>query len=126
MRARTPPAHRQFARAMRREPTDAEPRLWQALKARQLEGSKFRRQVPLKGYIVDFVCFEARLIVEVDGSQHADSAADRVRDDAFAAGGFRTIRFWNDDVLRNIEGVCLEILIALREGASPSLANPKA
>jgi very-short-patch-repair endonuclease len=119
MRARTPPTHRTFARTMRKDATDAEARLWQALKGRQLEGFKFKRQVPLKGYIVDFVCFEARLIVEVDGSQHAESAADAVRDAAFAADGFRTLRFWNDDVLRNIDGLCAEVLMMLGRCRNP-------
>jgi very-short-patch-repair endonuclease len=109
---------------MRKDATNAEARLWQALKGRQLEGFKFRRQVPLKGYIVDFVCFDARLIVEVDGSQHAESAADSTRDAAFASDGFRTLRFWNDDVLRNIDGVCAEILMMLRQ-CRESDTNPR-
>lgn len=113
MRHNPPPAHRRHARAMRVAMTDAEAILWASLRDRRLEGFKFRRQVPLKGYIVDFVCFTARLIVEVDGSQHADSAYDARRDAAFAADGFLTLRFWNDNVIDNADRVCGAILDAL-------------
>jgi very-short-patch-repair endonuclease len=97
-----PPRHRRFARDMRADATKAENLLWQALRNRQLEGLKFKRQVPLDGYILDFVCFEARLIVEVDGGQHSESTSDLERDQHFAAQGFRTLRFWNDEAERNI------------------------
>ena len=95
---------------MRADATKAENLLWQALRAKQLEGLKFRRQVPLDGYILDFVCFEASLIVEVDGGQHSQSADDAVRDRHFERQGFRTLRVWNDEVTRNLDGVCLTIL----------------
>ena len=95
---------------MRADSTKAENMLWQALRNKQLEGLKFKRQEPLDGYILDFVCFEARLIVEVDGSQHAESERDAVRDRHFEAAGFKMLRFWNDDVLTGIDGVCLMIL----------------
>lgn len=98
MRQTVPPPHRSFARAMRSDATKAENLLWQALRNRKLEGLKFRRQVPLDGYILDFVCFEARLIVEVDGGQHSQSARDAVRDRHFESKGFRTLRVWNDEV----------------------------
>jgi very-short-patch-repair endonuclease len=101
---------RAFARKMRADATKAENLLWQAVRNKQLEGLKFKRQVPLDGYILDFVCFEARLIVEVDGSQHSGSVRDVVRDRHFEDQGFRTIRFWNDEIERNIDGVCLTIL----------------
>ena len=104
------PAHREYARDMRTDFTKAENLLWQALRNRQLEGLKFKRQVPLGGYILDFVCLEARLIVEVDGGQHSESARDLERDVYFQSQGFRTLRFWNDEVERNIDGVCLTIL----------------
>lgn len=78
---------------MRADATKAENLLWQALRNRQLEGLKFKRQVPLDGYVLDFVCFEARLIVEVDGGQHSGSAQDAERDRHFAGQGFRTLRF---------------------------------
>jgi len=95
---------------MRSDSTKAENMLWQALRNRQLNGFKFKRQMPLSGYILDFVCFDARLIIEVDGSQHAESKRDLKRDAYFQSQGFRTIRFWNDDILRNLDGVCLTIL----------------
>ena len=76
--------------------------------------SSSAKQVPLKGYILDFVCFAPKLIVEVDGWQHADNECDVRRDAAFAADGFRILRVWNDEVLTNIDGVCLTILSELR------------
>ena len=95
---------------MRADSTKAENVLWQALRGKQLDGLKFKRQVPLDGYIIDFVCFEARLIVEVDGGQHAESKSDVERDRYFEIQGFRTLRFWNDAVVEDIEGVCLTIM----------------
>src|SRR5262245_14031426 len=93
------------ARALRRAMTDAERKLWFALRDRRLEGTKFRRQVPIGPYIADFVYFESRMVIEVDGGQHADSAHDAKRDRWFEANRFRVLRFWNNDVLSNIEGV---------------------
>jgi very-short-patch-repair endonuclease len=84
--------------------TDAERKLWRALRSRSI-GPKFRRQVPLGPYVVDFVCFESKLIVEVDGGQHAGSATDAARNRYFGERGYRVLRFWNNDVLRNLEGV---------------------
>ena len=110
MRQRTLSRHRIFARSMRADATRAENLLWQALRNRQLEGLKFKRQVPLDGYILDFVCFEAKLIIEVDGDQHSESTRDAVRDRHFEAKGFRTLRVWNDEVEKNIDGVCGTIL----------------
>ena len=110
LRQPVPPTHRTFARKMRADATKAENVLWQALRKKQLEGLKFKRQVPLDGYILDFVCFDARLIVEVDGGQHSESASDAARDRHFEAASFRVLRFWNDDVLKNIDGVCMMIL----------------
>jgi very-short-patch-repair endonuclease len=104
------PAHRKYARDMRTDSTKAENLLWQALRNRQLEGLKFKRQVPLGGYILDFVCLETRLIVEVDGGQHSEAARDLERDAYFESQGFRTLRFWNDEVERNMDGVCRTIL----------------
>ncbi|PWW01830.1 very-short-patch-repair endonuclease [Hoeflea marina] len=114
MRHNPPPIHRSRARAMRADATRPEAILWQALRDRQLEGFKFRRQVPLARYILDFVCFEARLIVEVDGHQHADSARDMRRDAVFVVKGFRVLRFWNHEVLENVDGVCHAILAELQ------------
>jgi very-short-patch-repair endonuclease len=95
---------------MRADATKAENLLWQALRNRQLAGLKFKRQVPPGGYILDFVCFEARLIVEVDGGQHAESNRDVERDRMFESQGFRTLRFWNDEVIGNIDAVCETIM----------------
>ena len=112
MHREPPPAHRDFAKSMRAEPTDADRRLWHLLRAHRLAGLKFRRQVPIDGFIVDFVCFEARLVVEVDGGQHAGSTADASRDKHLAALGFRVLRVWNNDVLNNPEGIAATIRAA--------------
>jgi very-short-patch-repair endonuclease len=114
MRHRPPQLNRQRARAMRADATRPEEALWQMLKDRRLDGYKFRRQVPLKGFILDFVCFEARLIIEVDGWQHAQSPTDAVRDATFRAEGFRILRFWNDEVTDSPDDVWRAILGALR------------
>ncbi len=108
-----PQVNRVRARAMRRDPTRAENLLWQALRDRRLEGYKFRRQVPLERYILDFVCFDAMLIVEVDGAQHAESTRDIIRDAVFRARGFRILRVWNDDVIDHMDGTLRLILTAL-------------
>ncbi|HEY9012822.1 MAG TPA: DUF559 domain-containing protein [Devosia sp.] len=102
-----------FARSMRSQPTDAERAMWTILRAGRLGGLKFKRQVPLARYIVDFVCFEEKLIVEIDGSQHAGAVADAERDAFFASEGFRTLRFWNTEVLTNRDGVARVILVAV-------------
>ncbi len=102
------------ARRLRANPTDAEIRLWSRLRRKHLDGFRFRRQHPMGPYVVDFFCPEAKLVVEVDGGQHADSASDAVRTRWLEAGGHRVIRFWNNDVLANTEGVLLTILGALR------------
>lgn len=114
MRRDVPDRLRQFAKAMRSDATRAENMLWQAVRRSQLEGFKFKRQVPIDGYILDFVCFEARLIVEVDGAQHAESTRDARRDAYFSQQGFRTVRVWNHEVTTNLEGVCLTILTELK------------
>jgi very-short-patch-repair endonuclease len=85
--------------------TDAERKLWYALRDRRFAGFKFRRQVPFGNFIADFICFEQRFIIEVDGSQHADSRRDELRDRWLIANRFRVRRLWNNDVLRNLEGV---------------------
>ncbi len=90
---------RRFARSMRAEPTAAERKLWLLLRSRRFAGYKFRRQAPLGPYILDFVCMERRLIVEADGSQHAESPRDVERDLWLRAAGFRVRRFWNADIL---------------------------
>src|SRR5262245_28169166 len=100
---------------MRREPTDAEAAMWRLLRNRRLSAHKFRRQVPFRNYILDFVCFEKRLVVEIDGSQHAESPGDSVREAALAAEGFRTVRYWNNDVLQQSVAVLEDILAKLAE-----------
>jgi very-short-patch-repair endonuclease len=104
-----------LARRLRQSATDAEMRLWSRLRGKQLEGFRFRRQHPMGRYIVDFFCPEAKLVVEADGGQHADNEADSIRADWLLAQGYRVLRFWNNDVLANTEGVLLTILEALRE-----------
>jgi very-short-patch-repair endonuclease len=104
---------RDRARAMRRDDTDAEARLWAMLRDRRLGGWRWKRQVPLKPYIADFLCPEAKLIVEVDGGQHGERIAyDKRRTQHLMGLGYRVIRFWNSEVLTNRNGVCLTILDA--------------
>ncbi len=92
------------AKDLRKSSTDAERFLWKLLRTKQVEGLKFRRQQPIGKYIADFVCFEKSLIIEVDGGQHStDKDADR--DSWLISQGFKVLRFWNHDVLLNIEGV---------------------
>jgi len=93
------------ARELRQRMTNAERKLWYALRDRRFARFKFRRQVPIGRFIADFVCFERRLVIEVDGGQHAESVRDQWRDRWFAANGFRVLRFWNNEVLKNLEGV---------------------
>jgi very-short-patch-repair endonuclease len=102
-----------FARRLRVNQTDAETVLWNRIRNRQLDGHKFARQVPIGGYICDFVCREKQLVIEVDGGQHNESTADAIRDRRLNEEGYRVIRFWNNDVLGNIEGVLLTIQSAL-------------
>ena len=102
---RIKPAQRSFATDLRNRATDAERALWKSLRGDSLNGLRFRRQFPLGIYIVDFVCFEVRLIVEVDGGQHADSTKDALRDAWLKSQGFQVLRFWNNEVLQNMEGV---------------------
>jgi very-short-patch-repair endonuclease len=106
---------------MRSEATDAEHRLWQLLRAHRFAGHKFRRHVPIDYYIADFVCFARRLIIELDGGQHADSTSDERRDTYLRQQGFSVLRIWNNDIFGNEEGVAGLILSAL---AAPPLPNP--
>ena len=102
------------ARKLRRDSTDAERKLWFALRGGRLEGWKFRRQVPIAPYLVDFLCLEANLVIEVDGGQHDwNRAKDEARTRYIEQFGFRVIRFWNNDVLRNFPGVLEQILMEL-------------
>lgn len=106
---------------MRRKMTDAELKLWNELRAHRLMGLGFRRQFPIAGYIVDFACPEKKLIVEVDGSQHADEAAvvaDAARARRLEQDGWTILRFWNDDILRDIDNVCQHIVISAGQGGA--------
>ncbi len=99
-----------FARELRNNSTDAERILWRYLKNSQIEGVKFRRQQPIEAYIVDFVSFDKRIVIELDGGQHAENEEyDKQRDACLYANGFVVLRFWNNEVIENIEGV-LEVI----------------
>ena len=102
-----------IARRLRANQTDAETVLWNRIRNRQIDEHKFARQVPILGYICDFVCREQRLVIEVDGGQHNESAADAIRDRRLMDEGYRVLRFWNNDVLGNTEGVLTTIQIDL-------------
>jgi very-short-patch-repair endonuclease len=108
------PLAKSHARAMRREPTDAERTLWYALRDRRLASLKWRRQFPIGEFIVDFVCLEHRMIVECDGSQHAENPRDAARDAWLRSQGFEIARFWNHEVLRERESVIDTILSRCR------------
>jgi len=96
--------------------TDAERKLWNTLRNRQFGEYKFRRQVPIGPYVVDFVCFEEKLIIEVDGGQHAEEfERDAARTEWLEAEGYRVVRFWNNDVLGNTDGVIRAIEAALHK-----------
>ncbi|MGA0562148.1 endonuclease domain-containing protein [Ancylobacter sp. VNQ12] len=103
------------ARSLRRDQTEVEKLLWSHLRNRQLDGWKFRRQEPIDRFTVDFLCSDAKLVIELDGGQHAvEKDAGRTR--MIEACGYLVIRFWNNDVLTNIDGVLLRILEVLRGG----------
>jgi very-short-patch-repair endonuclease len=105
---------REFARYLRRNMTDAEQVLWRHLRDRQLAGAKFRRQQAIGPYVVDFVDFETRLIIEADGGEHNGSASDLLRDEWFASQGFRILRFWNNQILQETAAVLERIRIELK------------
>ncbi len=108
-----PPQRRANAKRMRKAMTDAELKLWNELRAHRLMGLSFRRQMPIAGYIVDFVCPTHRLIVEIDGWQHALAANvsyDDTRTQRLQSDGWTVLRFWNDDILRDIDSVCSHII----------------
>ena len=107
---------------LRKASTDAERKLWALLRSRHLAGWKFRRQAPIDHYIVDFVCFDARLIIEVDGGHHQEQVAyDEVRTDYLKNQGFRVLRFWNNQALKEIDPVQEAILAEL--GAFPGAST---
>ncbi|MBO9574274.1 MAG: endonuclease domain-containing protein [Sphingobium sp.] len=104
---------RNKARELRRNSTEAEKKLWSILRSRQLSGWKFRRQVPIGPYIVDFICHEAHLVIEADGGQHAECKSDASRDEWLKREGFWILRLWNNDILTNEEGVARVVLATL-------------
>jgi very-short-patch-repair endonuclease len=108
------------ARILRKNAIDAERRLWRCLRQKQIDGFRFRRQQPIGPYIGDFFCPQAALILEIDGGQHAaQETEDSVRTAWLEARGYRVLRFWNNDVLRNTPGVLVRIGEALRDGPPP-------
>ena len=94
-----------IARGLRKKSTDAERRLWRHLRDRQIKGFKFRRQQPVGRYIVDFVNLERKVVIEVDGGQHAFDPSDNIRDEWLRAEGYRVLRFWDSQVFSNLEGI---------------------
>jgi very-short-patch-repair endonuclease len=104
--------------------TDAEKRMWYRLRAHRFGDLSFRRQLPIGNYVVDFVCLEARLIVEIDGGQHSENQTDAARDAWLRSQGFQVLHFWNNDVLSNTDGVLHEVAEAISK-APPSLALPR-
>lgn len=112
------------AKSLRKSMTEAERRLWYRLRAHRLAGIKFKRQAVIGRYVVDFVCFERTLVIEVDGGQHDGQASDLDRDRWFADQGFRVLRFWNNEVLSNTDAVLNCILEAAAHPVYPSPGSP--
>ncbi|MFC5302638.1 endonuclease domain-containing protein [Azospira restricta] len=114
----------QRQKSLRKNMTDAENRLWQRLRGRQIASCKFRRQHPFLDYVLDFVCLERRLVIEVDGGQHLESERDAGRDRRIENAGFRVLRFWNNQVLQEIEAVVEAIHLALTKEPHPHPSPP--
>jgi very-short-patch-repair endonuclease len=121
---KVPKQKRLNARALRSDMTDAERKLWYRLRAHRLNGTSFRRQVPIGRYIADFVCLQARLIIEVDGGQHG-TERDAKREAWLRGQSFHVLRFWNNDVHANIDGVLQVISDTLAQASPPSLTLPR-
>lgn len=113
-----------LARRLRLDQTNAETVLWNRIRNRRIDGNKFVRQEPIIGYICDFVCREKRLVIEVDGGQHNESVGDAVRDERLREKGYKVLRFWNNEVLGNIEGVLTIIPSELAEAAPHPTLSP--
>ena len=112
-------------RSLRNAPTDVETALWRHLRGRQLDDCKFRRQHPFLDFVLDFVCLDRKLAVELDGGQHSGASGyDARRTARLEAAGFVVLRFWNNEVLENIDGVLEVILRALQDRMKPSPPNP--
>ncbi|MCC7037375.1 MAG: endonuclease domain-containing protein [Alphaproteobacteria bacterium] len=101
------------ARKLRHNQTDCEKTIWNLFKDRRFENYKFRRQHPIGSYIVDFACPAVKLVIEIDGGQHCDNKADKVRTEYLQSRGYEVLRFWNNDVMTNIDGVILTLTLAL-------------
>ena len=115
-----------FAKGMRHRQTNAETLIWTALRGARLQGFKFKRQQPIGPYIVDFVCFEHSLIIEIDGGQHGDEASsDHERSKWLQSQGFTILRFWNNEVIERKDDVLESIIRALREYPSPQPLSHK-
>ena len=113
-----------FARELRSQSIGAERLLWSKLRNRQLNGFKFRRQIPMGRYAVDFLCEEARLIIELDGGQHGDAISyDEIRTEWLNEKGYRVVRFWNNDVLNNIAGIWESLTLTLCFASSVPLSQ---
>jgi len=116
-----------LVRALRRRQSDAEEKLWLNLRNRQMGGLKFRRQQSLGDYIVDFISFDVMLIIEVDGGQHNElttTEKDKQRTKWLEGKGYQVIRFWNNDVLENVDGVLTKIKEILEMRSHPHLTSP--
>ena len=114
----------ELQRNLRNNMTDAEIRLWQRLRSRQLAGCKFRRQHPYMDFVLDFVCLERCLIVEVDGGQHLENERDQERDKRLREAGFQILRFWNNQVLQETDAVVDAIWAALQNKRTLVLPHP--
>ena len=111
-----PTLPRDTARRLRANATEAEQKLWSQLRKRQLYGFQFRRQLSIGPFFVDFVCLEAKLLIEVDGSQHADEREqDESRSAFLRSNGYRVLRFWNSDVMSDVDSVVQRIAEVLRQ-----------
>ena len=122
---RLTPKIKTFSRSLRHAMTDAEQHLWRHLRLHQMASFKFRRQHPVDGYILDFACVELMLAVELDGGQHADNIeADGIRTKALNQAGWKVLRFWNNNVLINTEGVLLRLYSLIGEIQPPSQPSP--
>jgi len=118
---------RQFAKTLRTNQTDAEQRLWYHLRGHRFLGMKFKRQKPIGSYIVDFICLECNLIIELDGGQHSENIEyDTDRDTWLRSQGFTVLRFWNNDVMQNTEGVLEVIRLAVAEKTLSPTPLPQA
>ena len=112
-------------RTLRNEMTDAEKALWKVLRCRQVSGFKFLRQHPFGDYILDFVCFENKLVIDVDGGQHGEGTEyDEIHTQNLLTAGFRVLRFWNNEVLQEMEAVKEQIWRAVQEKNNPSPPRP--